>query len=185
MSYQLREFTDPCRYLPREIAALPPCRPATIPSSPDSARPRRVLGGCVSPLVRLATLILRKIKTILQGSERPSPFASLLPCSPADRPDSSALPSSHCRPSPSAVPTPPEDKTNPGSIMEVLEDIEYYDGSFGTDDCGYRPEVMRLVFALRIAVNHLKWLIAKGVVMSSPSSQTPECLENIRKALQK
>ena len=62
----------------RKSAALPPCSPATIPSSPDSAQPRRVLGGYVSSLVLIAVLILKKIKTILRGSERPSHLENVI-----------------------------------------------------------------------------------------------------------
>src|ERR1700747_1520543 len=47
---------------PKETAALPPCSPAKGSS-------RRVLGGYVSPLLRLATLIRKKIKTLWRGPQ--------------------------------------------------------------------------------------------------------------------
>lgn len=51
------------------FAALPPCSPATIRQSHRKPQRRRVLGGYVSFAVQMATLIPRKIKTILRGPQ--------------------------------------------------------------------------------------------------------------------
>ena len=54
------------------IAALPPCSSAkSFPDSHGTDQPRRVLGGYVSPLRKTATMILRKIRTILAGPQKP------------------------------------------------------------------------------------------------------------------
>jgi hypothetical protein len=69
------------------------------------------------------------------------------------------------------------------SIAHSLKEIEDYDGAFGTDDCGWRPEIAKLLSALREMIDFIKWLRAKGVVLSSPTSMSSECLENVRKIL--
>jgi len=57
---------------PDNFAALPPCSPAkSSPSSHGTDQRRRVLWGYPSPLRRMATLILKKIRTILAGPQRP------------------------------------------------------------------------------------------------------------------
>ena len=57
---------------PDNFAALPPCSPAkSFPDSHGTDQRHRVLGGYVSPLRRMATLILGKIKTLWRGSQKP------------------------------------------------------------------------------------------------------------------